>query len=270
VLSEIDVLIVEKSPALRRFLEGVLRQQLNGRRIVETASGEAARNLLSQPENGFGLVILGLETPDIDLTLFLSWLKGSETVAELPLLVLAATPRPPELGAEEVEWLVAPFPAAGLIQKISAAVAAADRRAMTRRKSAALKGTLVFAGRQRYKGTLIDLSQTGTLLRTPPLTHGTRGVFEPVEVEFPFGEGGMSIKGEVVRLQADMRGDSPTRDHILIGVQFTSIDEATGAKLRALIDEMADDDRILSPSRATGAGEDRGDDGAGSSLAPPA
>lgn len=141
--------------------------------------------------------------------------------------------------AEEALINVKPFSTAMLTEKIITALRRQDRRAMPRADARGRKidVRMTFGAAHSYSGSLVNISQTGLLVRAPLFRHGVKGVYEPADLSLQCGDGTLDLPAEIAKMERDSAEFCSLR-YMMVGFQFTCLDVANGRKLRSFIEQL--------------------------------
>lgn len=109
------ILVVEDEPGTRRALEMLL--DLEGYSVSATANGRQGLDALAG--GGFDLVITDHMMPLMDGLTFLSKMRDDTRLRTLPVIMISASPRPPQSAAALMDAFVAkPFEIPALLRLI--------------------------------------------------------------------------------------------------------------------------------------------------------
>ena len=185
---------------MRRFLVSVLKQQLNCKNVTQAGSAEDALEFLLSGAK-VDIIFSDWELPGMNGDELLLNVRMNPALKETPVVMITCRSERDALitaiQAGVSEYVVKPFSAATLIQKIRKVLNQADKRAMPRveTKENRIEVNLAFSAFHVYKGDLYDLSQTGCLVRCLLFKHGIKGVKE--KVNLPIHAPGNPISLEV-------------------------------------------------------------------------
>jgi two-component system chemotaxis response regulator CheY len=237
---------VEDNATIRRYTASVLKNQLNCTNVLQAASADEALetiNAIKRRRAPIHLILSDWEMPGMTGDEFLLAVRENLETKDIPfIMVTSRNDRDSIIMAAQAgvsEYIVKPFTASALLQKISRAFQLQERRAMTRFKSVGGdKAVVVFNGTVRYSGFVVNLSQTGVLLRVPLFRHAPVCVYDIVTLELKIGSDiEISATAELMRLQADK--DNPDdKSLMLAGFQFHDLNEKEAEKLRVALSRL--------------------------------
>jgi len=241
-----SVLVVEDNATVRRFIVSVVKNQLNCDNVMQAASADEAMKTLAGSKHkklNMSIILSDWEMPGMSGDDFLLAIRSDPETAEIPfLMVTARNDRDSIIMAAQAgvsEYLIKPFSATTLIQKIHRVMGMQERRAMARFKTMSEDTVEVkFNPNAAYTGALINLSQTGVLMRTPVFKHGPVAIYDIVELVIKTGEQAISVKGDGVWLVADM--DPNLRPGFLrAAFPFHVVSNDSGALIKSTIERLA-------------------------------
>jgi CheY-like chemotaxis protein len=248
MLSSKTVLVVEDESTIRRFTSSVLKQQLNCKNVMQAASAEEGLELLSGAK--VDLILSDWEMPGMNGDELLFNVRMDPALKETPFVMVTCRSDKDALitaiQAGVSEYIVKPFSAATLVQKIRRTLNQADKRAMPRvdAKENRIEVNVVFGPFHSYKGDLHDLSQTGCLARCPLFKHGIKGVYEKVELTIRAPGKPITMQAEISRMTMDTN-DPPSVLFMMAGFQFDEIDPANGDRIRKFMRALSAKDLSL-------------------------
>ncbi|MBF0634864.1 MAG: response regulator [Nitrospinae bacterium] len=238
------VLVVEDSALMRHFIVSMLRNQLNCQNILQAASGDEAMEMLksSHRKAMVDIILSDWEMPGMTGDEFLFAIREHEESKDIPfIMVTARNDRDSIIIAAQAgvsDYIVKPFSATALVQKIQKVLGASDRRAMARFRSATGdKVVVVFGKHTKYDATLISLSQTGIALRTPLFKHGVVCVYDTVDIELGVADEEIRLKAELIRTEAD-KYDQYAHSFMIAGFHIQEISDADANKLRKVLSTL--------------------------------
>ena len=229
---------------MRRFISSVLKQQLNCKSVTQAASAEDALEFLLSSAK-VDIILSDWEMPGMKGDELLLNVRMNPALKETPYLMITCRSERDALitaiQAGVSEYVVKPFSAATLIQKIRKALNQADKRAMPRvdAKANRIDVHLAFSPFHAYKGDLHDLSQTGCLVRCPLFKHGIKGVYEKVDLTIRAPGKPITIQAEISRMMMDTQ-DTPSVLFMMVGFQFDEIDPMNSDLIRKFIRALSE------------------------------
>ncbi|MBI4667269.1 MAG: response regulator [Nitrospinae bacterium] len=241
MLKNKTVLVAEDNVTVRRFISSVLKNQLNCPSIVQVSSANEAIDIIKAKSrrSPISLILSDWEMPGMTGDEFLLTIREDQDTADIPfIMVTARNDRDSIIMAAQAgvsEYLVKPFSAAVLIQKITRVMGLLERRAMNRFKSLSEdKVELIFNEQTRYNASLVNVSQTGLLAKTPLFHHGSVSIYDELELDIHASGVQIKARGEIVRMEAD-RDNPNDRNVMLIAFQFCELEEGEAKKLKTII-----------------------------------
>ncbi len=202
-MKTLKVLVVDDVPSMRKFAKFGLEKGFPHVSIDEAASGKEAQSKIEATE--YDLVLCDWEMPDIKGYEVLQWLRQHPVAKSMPFIMVTSrndkesVVKAIEAGANS--YVVKPYTAEMLAQKITAVIERFDRRRHERFNAT---GTAIIHFRDLVaRGALIDLSLGGlfcTVNRKEPIP----AIFEKVLLDIKL-EGNVKsngLEGFVIRIQA--------------------------------------------------------------------
>lgn len=249
MLSGKTALVVEDEPTIRRFTASVLKQQLNCKTVEQAASADDGLKFLLSGQK-VDIILSDWELPGMNGDEFLFNVRMNPALKETPFVMVTCRSDKDALitaiQAGVSEYIVKPFSAATLIQKIRKTLNQAEKRAMPRvdAKANRIEVNAVFNAFHSYKGDLHDLSQTGCLVRCPLFKHGIKGVYEKVGLTIRAPSKPITIQAEISRMMMDAE-DTSSVLFMIVGFQFDEIDPMNGDRIRKFMRALSEKDLSL-------------------------
>lgn len=202
-MKKLKVLIVDDIASMRKFARFNLEKSFPGINVDEAAGGKEAQTKIEL--TGYDLILCDWEMPDITGDEVLRWVRQHPTMSATPFMMVTSrndkhsVMRAVEAGANS--YVVKPYTAEMLMQKITAVIDKFDRR---RHERFAVGGSVTARFRDAVtKGAIIDLSLGGlfcSITRSNPIP----GIFEKTLLDISLDDD-REIKGIeafVIRIQA--------------------------------------------------------------------
>ena len=110
---------------------------------------------------------------------------------------------------------------------------------MTRFKSiTGDKAEVIFSDTVRYSGFVVNLSQTGVLLRVPLFRHAPVCVYDLVKLDIKLAvDVEILVLAELVRMETD-KENLANKALMLVGFQFNDLDDKSAEKLRVALTKL--------------------------------
>jgi CheY-like chemotaxis protein len=246
MLKNKSVMVVEDNATIRRFTASVLKNQLNCANVLQASSADEALEAIrgiKRRRAPLDLILSDWEMPGMTGDEFLLAIRENLETTDIPfIMVTSRNDRDSIIMAAQAgvsEYIVKPFTASALLQKISRAFKLQERRAMARFRSVTNeKAEVIFGGNVRYDGFVVNLSQTGILLRTPLFRHAPVCVYDIVKLDVKLSSDiEIVVSAELVRMEMD-KEDIENRILMLAGFQFHELDEESAEKLRLALTKL--------------------------------
>jgi CheY-like chemotaxis protein len=253
------VMIVEDNATIRRFTASVLKNQLNCANVLQAASANEALETITaikRRRSPIHLILSDWEMPGMTGDEFLLAIRENPETADIPfIMVTSRNDRESIIMAAQAgvnEYIVKPFTAGALLQKITRAFALQERRAMARFRSLrGDKAEVIFNDAVRYSGFVVNLSQTGVLLRVPLFRHTPVCVHDLMQLALKLSDTvDIHVYAELVRMETD-KEDLANKSLMLAGFQFQDLTEESAEKLRDALTKLPElDAKPNVPSKA--------------------
>ncbi|VAX16932.1 hypothetical protein MNBD_NITROSPINAE03-1196 [hydrothermal vent metagenome] len=243
MLRHSTVLIVDDTMSIRMFVEKVLRQQLNCADIAQFSSADDAYNYI-QSGGEADWIISDWEMPGMKGDEFLLKIRSDHKTSEMPFIIMTSRNDKGALvtaaQAGVSDYLVKPFTAAVLMQKMRKIFLSYERRLLERFKSTkTTMVNLVFEKTRKNDLHLEDVSEGGCLVKSPYFKHSESiYIYDEAEINLYPDLGKIQLKGELVRIERD-RDNIQSRQFIMLAFQFTEIDDKNRMKLKKLVKDLA-------------------------------
>ncbi len=234
-MKTLKVLVVDDVPSMRKFAKFGLEKGFSNVFIDEAAGGKEAQSKIEAVE--YDLVLCDWEMPDIKGFEILQWLRKHPVAKSTPFIMVTSRNdkesvlRAIEAGANS--YVVKPYTAEMLAQKITAVIESFDRRRYERFNAT---GTAIIHFHDLIaRGNLIDLSMGGLFCvfsRKEPIP----AIFDKVLIDVKL-EGNVKsngIEGFVIRIQAAEAFIDA--EEVKLAFKFTDLPAEKQAELVKLLD----------------------------------
>ncbi len=237
-MRKLRVLIVDDVASMRKFLKFGLEKSFPDIFVDEAAHGKEAQGKLEKGE--YDLVLCDWEMPYVTGEELLAWMRNHPTLSKMPfIMVTSRSDKPSVLKAMQGgvdSYMVKPFTADGLAQKVMMLVDKADRREMERFEA---HGSINLQFRDQVaRGTIVDISIGGlfaVISRKNPLP----SIFEEVRVDIKLDDQQKKvdgIAGFIIRIQAaEAYIDA---EDVKIAVKFLNLSSEGTKQIQQLLDSQ--------------------------------
>ncbi|MFO8156307.1 MAG: response regulator [Pseudomonadota bacterium] len=243
-------LVIDDSSTVRRIIATILRDYLNCDEILEAADGHEAIKRLRGDGERIGWIFCDWEMPGLTGDAFLLEVRNYPATQTTPFIMITTRADRESLitaaSAGVDAYVVKPFTATTLIEKVRGILHRQERRRAERVKSAGrrIEVELVLEG-NGGRGTceLLDLSASGVLLQVGPGISRGAWIYDRAQItmELPAvkrGDGAsreqIQLLAEVVRIEAHALPDHRNDAGVSMAFRFDSPDQDTKRKLAAL------------------------------------
>jgi CheY-like chemotaxis protein len=232
-----NILIVDDSPFFRVSLSDMLAEA--GHSVRSVKNGKEAIEEIKKGADKIDLLILDLEMPEVDGFGVLRWINENACGGKFPVVTITSIYEPTQvmqalksLGA--IGFLQKELPHEHLLININRLLASDEKTIgwINKGRVPVCIPAVFTAGGREYKGSLINISESGAFLRADAeLSDG-----ETLKLEFTLERQVRALKVEgAVRWHTHM-GQANARVY-WYGIMFTSADEDCRAALRDFIAE---------------------------------
>ncbi|MBF0505359.1 MAG: response regulator [Nitrospirae bacterium] len=236
-MKKLKVLIADDTASMRKFVKYGLEKSFPSILVDEAVNGREAQAKLDHTE--YDLVLCDWEMPDINGDKILEWVRSHPTINSTPFIMVTSR-NDKESVMQAIQggvnsYVVKPFSAESLAQKITAVIDHFDRREFQRFE---VNGSVnLHFGDQAIRGKIIDVSMGGifsTVGRKSPLPAIFEKVMVDIKLEISEKLGG--IEGFVIRLQAaESFIDS---ENVKIAVKFMDLPDQRKQELQRVMSSL--------------------------------
>ena len=237
-MKKLKVLVVDDVASMRKFLKYGLEKSFPEIFVDEAANGKEAQAKLEKEE--YDLVLCDWEMPYVNGEELLSWVRNHPALGRTPfIMVTSRSDKPSVLKAMQGgvdSYMIKPFTADGLAQKVMLLVDKADRRASERVEA---HGAINLHFRDQVaRGNIVDLSMGGlfgVVSRKNPLP----SIFEEVRVDIILEDPQKKadgIEGFIIRIQAAEAFINA--ENVKIAVKFLEQSSESTEKIQQLLESL--------------------------------
>lgn len=237
-------LVVDDSSTVRRVVVNILRDYLNCRDIFQAANGTEAINLLGKLPR-VDWIFCDWEMPGMTGDQVLMEIRKNPRTANIPFIMITTRSDRDSLVAAvqagATSYVVKPFNAATLVNKVRAVIGQLERRKAERYKvHGELPVHIELEGHKDQGAELLDISLTGLLCMTPQPFSRQVAVFDQGQVVLggePSHFDPLTIQAEIVRLEADPNHPGRT-DKIRVALRFQPMEKEARTRLVSLTEQL--------------------------------
>jgi two-component system chemotaxis response regulator CheY len=237
-------MVVDESFTVQKIVSTILRDHVRFKQVIEAPTPGDALNLLNEGAQ-VDLIISGWEFTHSSGYEFLTAVRHNLDIAHIPFFIMTSHDDDETLlralkgGA--TDFLIKPFTAGDMIQKIRRNIRSSERRMSDRYNVKDIRQLeMEFTGASKFDGELVDISQGGCLLRTMPFSSAIVSVYDRAELEIKVDQGYIKMKGDLLRMENDKRGGAQQRK-MRAAFQFIDIDSKNLLMLMELIKSVKPD-----------------------------
>lgn len=245
MLSKATVLVVDDTQSVTLFVSKILREQLNCRKVK---SFRTANNALEYIEEGGKVdwIISDWEMPGMTGDEFLLKVRNNPKTQDIPFIMLTSrNDRDSLITAAQAgvsDFIIKPFSAAVLMQKVRKVFLSCERRLMERFKATTKTPVKIeIEGGVPNFASLVDLSIGGCLVRLPYGANISCGhIYGHAKLNIQLEDDEINVDGELIRVERD-RDEPQSRKYIMVAFQFGEVDNRNKVKLERVLNSIKDD-----------------------------
>lgn len=237
-MKTLKALLVDDVASMRKFLKYGLEKTFPNVVVDEASNGKEAQAKLEKSD--YDLVLSDWEMPLVNGEELLRWLRQHPTLNKTPFIMITSRDDKPSvlkaMHAGVDSYVVKPFTAEGLAQKVITVVEKADRREQERFE---VHGSLnLHFGDQVAHGSIIDLGMGGIFGlfgRNNPLPRILQKVLVDIKLENSHKVDG--LEAFVIRMQAAEAFIDA--ENVKIAVKFCELPDVRSKELQQVLDSLA-------------------------------
>jgi two-component system chemotaxis response regulator CheY len=231
-------LVMDDSISMRQYITSILRQDGRVGEILEADGPDQALRLLQQRDGNLQFIISDWNMPGMSLQEFIKSIQLRPRLAGAPIFLLTAENEQKARSIAELVGATAvltkPFDPERLIILALAAVGVAERRCAKR--ISPFIGCDVDLGfsdaQQTYSAEIVNISDTGVLLRSPVPLQGIGYVYDIATLVLrPASGGAIKVYAQIMRIEGD-RMEQKEPKKVLIAFEFGRMDDGVKKLLR--------------------------------------
>ncbi len=239
------VLIAEDEAAMRFFVVGILKQQLNCEEVVQCDNGNDALNeLTSSSKNSIDLILCDWEMPGAKGDEILAAVRGDKDIQHIPFIMTTSRSdkdslvKVAELGIDD--YLVKPFSAADLIKRIKRVLRPVTKKRHENKMKGEQMATakLTFRNNNSYEGEIKSITQTDCEIKTHLFKHGINGLYDKADLAIQYKNNVVYVKAEISGIALPADEDFSSKKHMLVSFALTIINEPNRRKLIQMIADL--------------------------------
>lgn len=241
-------LVIDDSVSMRQHVMSILHENDDVGLILEADNPDEALRLLMEHDGKLRFIISDWDVPGMPLTDFIQIIQCQPRLAGAPLLLLMeegkqnARALVKEMGATAV--VTTPLDPERLLVLTMALTGTTDRRRSKRIRSpiACHMELGPSTAKKSYTATVINISDTGILLRSPVPSRGTGYIYDVAALTLLPERGGDLIKvsARILRIEADSE-DRDSEQNVLMALEYSDMDGRARNSLRHYL-QMYDPD----------------------------
>ncbi len=239
MLKYLTVMVVDDAISARMFVSKMIKEHLNCQEVVQSRSADEALEKIASGTR-VDWIISDWEMPGTAGDEFLYKIRSNPETAQIPFMIMTSrNDKDSFIMAAQAgvsDYLIKPFSAATLIQKIRKVYLSRERRLMERFKaSAKIHAHINFKEGCIRESSLVDISEGGAMLKVHPNKKDCYPkIYDVAQICLEHGGVNIKLDAELVRMERD-QDDPLARQFIMLAFKFTQIDSANMDKLAKLI-----------------------------------
>jgi two-component system chemotaxis response regulator CheY len=231
-------LVMDDSVSMRHHVMSILRENDDVGEILEADNPDDALRLLLEHDGKLQFIVSDWDLPGMPLAEFLNIIQCQPRLAGAPLLLLIEEDKQDtktlakELGATAV--VTTPVDPERLLVLTMAVTGTVDRRRAKRIRSpiACQMEIGLSKSKKSYAAKVVNISNTGILLRTPVPTRGAGYVYDIATLALQPAQGEpIKVTARILRIEADAE-HRDAEDRVLIALEYKSMDDGAQRALR--------------------------------------
>lgn len=224
-------IIADDSAQVQRIVARILKQDLNFGHILIAANGRQALEFFEAQQVDW--IISDWEMPAMGGHEFVEALRKHPRGGDVPFILMTGHADKSTLTTAMAsgvnDFIAKPFSPSTLIQKIRRLATAMERRAAARiAPRGRYLAQIAFAGGAKYPAELVDISDTGCLLRTVPLQQGGT-VCDPAKLTLKLESKTVAVNSTTIRIALDNTAEKSVVPTILAAFRFQANTETQDA-----------------------------------------
>lgn len=233
------VLVVDPSKQIVSIVSRMLKEQLKFGRVISSTNSKEALNIIR--EEHLDWVISDWEMPEVSGLDLLKVVREKKETAEVPFILMSARADKESLveavSAGISDYIAKPFSPAKLLEKLKRFTNLKQLNRSVRVSPAEEYIVEIEAtDGKKYNSTIINVSLSGCLLRSPVLKTGLY-LYDEVPLNLKLGESNIQIVGSVIRLDTDKSNAVDARDFMTAAFNFVDISEQARSSLNEFINK---------------------------------
>lgn len=231
-------LVIDDSVSMRQYVMSILRQDCRVGEVLEAESPDHALRLLQQRDGNLQFIVSDWNMPGMPLPDFLRSIQLRPRLAGAPVFLLTAEENKRARAVAEAvratAVLTKPFDPERLLTLVMAATGIEDRRRAARiRPFIACEVDLGFSETQQvYSGEVVNISESGILLRTAVPLHGVGYVYDIATLTLRPAVGGpIKIYAQILRIEADTK-HRDSEKKVYMAFEYGRMDDEVRTLLR--------------------------------------
>jgi two-component system chemotaxis response regulator CheY len=231
-------LVIDDSVSVRQHVMSILRENDDVGEILEADNPDDALRLLLEHDGKLQFIISDWDLSGMPLSEFLQVIQYQPRLAGAPLLLLIEEGRSDakalakEVGATAV--VTRPLDPERLLVLTMALTGTVDRRRAKRIRSpiACQMELGLSKTKKTYAATVVNISDTGILLRTPVPIRGAGYIYDIASLTLQPDQGEpLNVSARILRIEADSE-DRDSEKQIFMALQYSAMDSGAQKSLR--------------------------------------
>lgn len=234
------VLVVDPSKQIVSIVSRMLKEQLKFGRVISSTNSKEALGIIR--EEKINWVISEWEMPNVSGLELLKEVRNKKETSEIPFILMSARADKESLveavSAGISDYITKPFSPAKLLEKLKRftslkQVSRSVRVTPTDQYIVEIEAT----NGKKYKSTIVNISLSGCLLRSPLLKGGLY-LYDEVPLNLKLAENNIQIKASVIRLDTDKSDATDAKEFMTVAFSFVGVDEQAQMCLNEFINKI--------------------------------
>lgn len=233
------VLVVDPSKQIVSIVSRMLKEQLKFGQVISSTDSKEALNIIR--DEHIDWVISDWEMPNVSGLDLLKEVRERKETSEVPFILMSARADKESLveavSAGISDYIAKPFSPAKLLEKLKRFTSLKQlNRSVRVEPSDEYIVEITATDGKKYNSTIVNVSLSGCLLRSPVLKGGLY-LYDEIPLNLKLSESNIEIKGSVIRLDTDKSSATDAHEFMTVALNFVEISEQARTSLNEFINK---------------------------------
>ena len=233
------VLVIDPTQQIVSIVSKMLKDQLKFGQVIGITDSREALSIIRQEKPDW--IISDWEMPNVTGLDLLKEVRSKPETAEIPFILMSARSDKESLveavSAGISDYIAKPFSPAKLLEKLKRFTNIKQlNRSIRVSPSDEYIVEITATDGKKYNSTIVNISLTGCLLRTPTLKGGLY-LYDTVPLILKLVEHNIPIKGAVIRMEVDKSGAADASAFMTVALNFVEINDQDRLSLNEFINK---------------------------------